>query len=75
MKQSVQELRLAGHCAGHNEEAASKVLLWEPQHGHSNRGRPRRTCIDTIKADAGLGNTKDMRCNARSGRSCGKILL
>lgn len=27
-----RRLRLAGHCARHNEETASKVLLWEPQH-------------------------------------------
>lgn len=25
-------LRFTGHCARHNEETASKVLLWEPQH-------------------------------------------
>ena len=38
---------------------ALKVLLWEPQHGHPNRGRPRN--INTIKADTGLNNTKDIR--------------
>ena len=32
-----------GHCARHNEETASKVLFWEPQHGHPNRDRPRTT--------------------------------
>ena len=47
---SVRRLRLAGHCALHNEEIASKALLWEPQHGHPNRGRRRTTYIDTIKA-------------------------
>ena len=26
-----RRLRFAGHCACHNEENASKVLLWEPQ--------------------------------------------
>jgi len=54
-------LRLAGHCARHNEETASKVLLWEPQHGHPNRGRPRTTYTNTIKADTGLDNTKEIR--------------
>ena len=44
----------------HNEETASKVLLWEPQHIHPNRGRPRTTYIDIIKADPGLENTKEM---------------
>ena len=54
-------LRLAGHCARHNEETASKVLPWEPRHGQPNRGRPRTTYTDTIKADAGLDNTKEIR--------------
>ena len=47
-----RRLRLAGHCARHSEdkeETVSKVLLWEPQHGHPNRGRPRTTYIDTIR--------------------------
>ena len=56
-----RRLRLAGHCTGRNEETASKVLLWEPQQGHPNRGRLRTTYIDTIKADTGLDNTKEIR--------------
>ena len=59
-----RRLRLASHSARHNEdneETVSKVLLWEPQHGHPKRGRPRTTYIDTIKADAGLHNTKQIR--------------
>ena len=47
--------------ASHNEETASKVLLWEPQHGHPNRGRRKTTYIDIIKADTGLDNTKEIR--------------
>ena len=30
-----RRLRLAGLCAHHNGESASKVLFWEPQHGAS----------------------------------------
>ena len=56
-----RRLRLAAHNACHIEETASKVLVWEPQHGHPNRGRPRTTYIDIIKADTGLDNTKDIR--------------
>ena len=56
-----RRLRSDGHSARHNEETASKVLLWEPQHGHPNRGRPRTTYIDTIKADTSLDNTKEIR--------------
>ena len=56
-----RRLRLAGHCTCHNEETASKVLAWEPQHSHPNRGRPRTTYIHIIKADTGLDNTKEIR--------------
>ena len=59
-----RRLRLASHSARHNEdneETVSKVLLWEPQHGHPNRGRPRTTYIDTIKANTGLHNTKEIK--------------
>ena len=35
--------------------------VWAPQHGHPNRGRPRTKYIDTIKADSGLDNTKEIR--------------
>ena len=38
------------------------MLLWEPQHGHPKRGRPRTTYIENIKADCtGLDNTKEIR--------------
>ena len=59
-----RQLRLASHSARHNEEneeTVSKVLLQESQHGRPNRGRPRTTYIDTIKADTGLHNTKEIR--------------
>ena len=60
---------LGFNCARRNEETASNVLFWEPQHGHPNRGRPRTTYIDTIKADIRTGRYKrNKRCHARSGR-------
>ena len=38
------------------------MLLWELQHGHPKRGRPRTTYIENIKADCtGLDNTKEIR--------------
>ena len=64
-----RRLRLPGHRRRHNEETASKVLLGNvPQKSHPNRGRPRTTYIDTIKADTGLYNTTEMRRNAQSSR-------
>ncbi|XP_068671474.1 uncharacterized protein [Montipora foliosa] len=67
-----RRLRLAGHCACRNEKTALKVLLWESSHGFPNRGRPKFKYIDTIKADTGLDNTKEIKCPARS---YGEILL
>jgi len=52
---------LCFNCARHNEETASKVLLWEPQHGHPNQGKHRTIYIDTIKAESGLDDTKEIR--------------
>ena len=46
-----RRLRFAGHCARHNEETASKVLLSEPQHDQELH----------FKADTGLDNTKALR--------------
>ena len=51
---------LAGHCASHNEETASKVLLWESQHGQQTLTPPKLTLDWTIP--------KKKRSNARSGR-------
>ena len=67
-----RRLRLAGHCARRNEETALRVLLWKPCHGFPNRGRPKFKYIDTIKADTGLDNTKEIKYSARS---YGEILL
>ena len=39
------------YCYYYQYFTASNVLLWEPQHGHPNRSKPRTTYIDTIKAD------------------------
>ena len=38
-----------------------KCFFGKPQHGHPNRSKPRTTYIDTIKADTGLDNTKEIR--------------
>ena len=41
-------LRIAGHCVRHPEEEASKVVLWQPARGTTNRGRGHFTFIDTL---------------------------
>ena len=38
-----------------------KCFFGKPQHGHPNRSKPKTTYIDTIKADTGLDNTREIR--------------
>ena len=46
-------MRLAGHCHRHKELPASRLVLWEPTHGHRSRGRPTPTYVDVLKRDVG----------------------
>ena len=41
-------MRVAGHFVRDKEEEASKVVLWQPQHGQTKRGRPKTTYIHTF---------------------------
>lgn len=56
-----RRLRLSGHCIRHKEEEGSKVILWDPIHGHPNRGRRKITYINNIKADTGLETNEELR--------------
>ena len=56
-----RRLRLSGHCMRHQEEEASKLILWEPRQGHTKRGRRARTYIDNIKADTGLDSSQEIQ--------------
>ena len=47
-------LRIAGHCVHHPEVEASKVVLWQPARGTTNRGRRHVTFIDSLRKDTGL---------------------
>ena len=55
-----RRLRLAGHAARHPELTLNKVLLWEPLHGTSRRGRPKQTFVDVLRRDTGLRETSEM---------------
>ena len=46
-----QRMRFAGHCWRADNELASTVLLWQPQHGQRSRGRPANTYIDQLVED------------------------
>ena len=59
-KIAVRRMRLAGHCQRHQELPASKLVLWEPTHGHRSRGRPTQTYVDILKMDTGVQSTSEL---------------
>ena len=60
-KISERPMRAAGHCVRHKEKEASKVMLWQLQHGQTKRGRPRNTHRHTLLEDTGLGTFGELR--------------
>ena len=60
-KIAARRMRLAGHCQRHQELPASKLVLWEPTHGHRSRGRPTLTYVDVLKMDTGAHRTPASR--------------
>ena len=56
-----RRMRLAGRCVRHEEEEASKLVLWQPLGGRTNRGKRKRTYIDTLLDDTGLATTGEIR--------------
>ena len=62
-----RRMRLAGHIHRHNELVGHELLLWEPKHGHSGRGK-KLTYVDTLRKDTELdcvneiGGLMDNRC-------------
>ena len=55
LSNSIQErrMRFAGHCWRSKNEIVSNVLLWQPEHGKTSRGRPVQTFIDQLRDDSG----------------------
>ena len=53
-------LRLAAHCVRHEEEEASKVILWQPNRGWVNNGRKPLDFVDLLKSDTGLEDAKEL---------------
>ena len=56
-----RRLQLAGHCVRHQELTASQLILWDPKHGKSSRGRRKQTYIDCLKSDTGFTNIDDIK--------------
>ena len=59
-KVAARRMRLAGHCHRHRELPASRLVLWEPTHGHRSRGRPALTYVDILKKDAGTESSSEL---------------
>ena len=55
-----RRMRLSGHIHRHSDLSAHHLLLWEPDRGTRNRGRPRMTFLDLLKKDTGLDNTREI---------------
>ena len=61
LKIQERRMRLAGHCIRHEEEIASKLVLWEPLEGTRNRGVQPASYIDNLLRDTGVENTRELR--------------
>ena len=55
-----RRMKLAGHCHRHQELPASKLVLWEPKHGHRLPGGHTLTYVDVLRKDAGVNNSQEL---------------
>ena len=56
-----RRMRIAGHCARHKKEVASKLALWQPVDGKAKRGRKNMSYIDNLLEDCGVEQTGEIR--------------
>jgi hypothetical protein len=59
-KIAARRMELAGHCYRHPELATSRLILWEPGHGHRQRGRQRMTYVDVMRRDANAETSSEL---------------
>ena len=45
----------------HDDEVASKLVLWKPTYGKNNRGRQRITYTDTLLKDVDAANINELK--------------
>ena len=53
-------MKLAGHCHGHPELAASDLVLWQPNQNLRRRGRPKVNFVEVLRKDAGNLTTTEL---------------
>ena len=73
-KVTQRRLRLAGHAQRHPELTLHPLILWEPAHERSGRGRPRLTYVDNLRLDTGLTETNEIAVLMED-RECWKTLV
>ena len=56
-----RRMRIAGHCVRHQEEIASRLILWKPKHGRPNRGRQPTTFTDMLLKDTEADNLGELK--------------
>ena len=59
-KVAAKRMELAGHCYRHPELAANKLVLWEPTHGRTQRGRQKMTYLQVLRKDANVVTTDEL---------------
>ena len=57
----LRRLKLADDCVSNEDEIASKLGLWKPTYGRSNRGRKRIAYTDTLLKDVGAENIDELK--------------
>ena len=55
-----RRMRIAGHCIRHEEEIASRLILWQSDVGNRKQGRRHMTYIDNLLEDSGMANTSEL---------------
>ena len=70
-----RRLRLAGHVARDTSSPAHSLVVWEPQHGNANRGRPSKTFLDLLIKDTGLETTKELHSLMKDRNEWRKMVL
>ncbi len=56
LSMEIRERRMcfAGHCSKGKDESVSRLILWTPQDGRRNHGRPALTYTNILQMDLGL---------------------
>ena len=72
-KITTRRLKLAGHCVRHKEEVSSNLVLWQPLHGYTKRGRKKKNFIDVLKDDTGLESIDELK-SVMLNRQCWKMI-